>query len=79
MNEFTLAVSHIVLPIAFVDITVRVEKSTPPMGLAVEPESLVHGAIWPHNRAFSFSNLGAFPPLALILSSVFSDLLRTVF
>lgn len=47
MCECAISVSHIIQPLAFVDVAVGVDHFTVAISLVVGPLALVHTAIWP--------------------------------
>lgn len=76
-----LAMSLVVLPIADVDVTVRVDESTAPIRSIILPVAFVNAAIKPNmhtaSAALSFIDV----PLACVLGAIFHlmtfDILKT--
>ena len=72
----TLPVGLIRSPLSFIDIPFGVDESAVAIGHAVDPESVVPGAVWPNLDAPAVFHVLFNLPLSLVESTVLEDLDR---
>lgn len=66
----TIAMSFVVLPLAIIDVTIGVDKSSFTVGLVIFPPALIHGTVRPYLTTFTLPDILSLDPFSVVFGVV---------